>query len=207
MKKIGTLLLALALAFSLSATAYAQGNVKYDGDSIGFIFEPGTEQSLTSLFENFQDVMPGDSLTEQVVIRNITKSYKIKVYMRALGAQRNTDEFLSQMKLTVKLNNSSTLFEAPADQTAQLTDWVYLGTLYYNGNATLDVTLDVPIEMGNDYMNEIGYFDWEFKVEEIPVNAPQTGDESNVLLYGVVMLLSFAGMAAILPRLKHREEN
>jgi len=202
MKKLCTLLLALALLFSLSATAYADGKVSYEGQAEKFIFSPGTEQSPTSLFENFQGVMPGDSLTEQIVIRNRAPGKKINVYMRALGAQLDTEDFLSQLRLTVKLNDSSTIFDAPADETAQLTDWVFLGTLRQYGKATLDVTLEVPITMGNDYMNRIGYLDWEFKVEEFSADSPQTGDESNIALMCAAMLLSFGAAAAVIGCIK-----
>ena len=108
------------------------------------------------------------------------------------------------MTLTVQKNADAVLFEAPANETAQLTDWVLLGTLAAGGQANLDVTLNVPIEMGNDFANQIGYLDWQFKIEEIP-NPPKTGDDANLMLYGAVALVSLAALTAILVVYKRKK--
>lgn len=196
------LLLCLLLVVNLSLSAYAAGSVTYDGNAKKFIFLPGSELSPTDLFTDLKNVMPGDTLTDQVTIRgDISKKIKIKVYLRSLGAQEDTDKFLSQMKLKVVQKNATDLFEAPSDQTAQLTDWVYLGTLYSGGEVTLDLTLEVPVTMGNEFRNQTGYIDWEFKVEEIPIpdsDGPKTGDAGSVFLYAGVMALSLGALMLLL---------
>lgn len=196
LQKIFILIGTVALIMSMSVTAFAAGTVTYDGDSKKFIFEPGSEYSPTDLFNDFKGAMPGDSITQKVYIKNdVSNNVKIKLYMRSLGAQKNSEDFLSKLNLKVSQDGSSNLFDAPANQTAQLTEWVYLGTFYSGAEIDLNVTLDVPIELGNEYQEAVGYLDWQFKVEEYQIDPndpkpPQTGDTTNLHLYITLSVVS-----------------
>ena len=204
MKRFITFLCVLSVLLSMAATASAAGTVTYVGGAEKFLFAPGSDTSPTDLFEDLKSVMPGDSITQQVKVTNkASNGVKIKLYIRSLGAQEGTDALLSQLKLTVKQNGESILFQAPADQTAQLTDWVYLGTVYSGGEITLDVTLEVPVTLGDEFQNKLGYIDWEFKVEELPVEPtdpepPKTGDTTNLALYFGLMVFSLVALGALL---------
>ena len=202
MKKIiavlAVILVAVSSAFSVSA---ADGKVTYSGNSGSIIFEPGSEHSPTDLFPDFKDVMSGDTFEQKITIKNkANNKVKVKLYLRSLGAHEDSVDFLSQLNLKVKAskdNEMAYMFDAAANETAGLTDWVYLGTIYSGGEVNLDVILNVPVELSSEYQDQIGYIDWEFKIEELPVEPddpkpPKTGDDSNLWIWVTAMFLSGA---------------
>ncbi len=211
LKKLSCLALLAVMLLTCSVTAFANGKVTYDGNAGEFIFSPGSEYSPTDLFTDFKNVMPGDSITQKVTIDNkLEKNVKIKVHMRSLGAEKGSEEFLSRLNLTVCQNDNSNLFSAPANQKAQLSDWVCLGTVYSGGKINLDVTLNVPITLENQFQDSIGYLDWEFKVEQLPVSAndpkpPKTGDTFHPALCFTLMASSAAVLAVLLTVRRKKE--
>ena len=221
MKKVIVLVTVLVLLFTCVTPAFAaDGQVIYDGDARNFIFLPGSDESPTDLFPNFKSVMPGDSITQQITVKNdIHNDVKVKIYMRSLGAHEDSVDFLSQLHLTVKKsekNEMAYMFDAAANETAGLTEWVLLGTLYSGGEVNLDVVLDVPTSLTNEYSEQIGFIDWEFSVEEFPVDpsdpSPPTGDRSYIFVYiagitGIIAVAAVIIIFVVLKKDRKKEEN
>lgn len=217
MKKIIALLITALLLFSSTVPVYAaDGKVNYSGNAGNFVFEPGSEHSLTDLFPNFKGVMPGDTLTQKITVKNnADNKVKVEIYMRSLGAHEDSVEFLSQMGLKVQKsadNEMAYMFDAAANETAQLTDWVRLGTLYSGGEVNLDVILNVPVELPNEFQNTVGYLDWEFKIEEFPIEPddpkpPATGEDSKIGWYFAIMACSLFMIMVLFVRRKKDREN
>ena len=216
MKRIFTALCACLMVFGcVFPASAADGNVTYSGDAGQFIFAPGSEYSPTDLFPNFKDVMPGDSLTQPITVKNdASNKVKVKIYMRSLGAHEDSKEFLSQLHLRVEKSESNTMaymFDAAASETAQLTDWVLLGTLYSGGEVNLNVILDVPVELDNMFQQKIGYLDWEFMIEEYPIEPtdpqpPYTGDDFQIWIWVGLMAVSLTAIVILILVGKRRKK-
>ena len=209
--KLCVLILSTTLLLPVSA---ADGKVTYDGNSREFIFEPGSTHSPTDLFPDFKGVMTGDTLTQKITVKNdASNDVKVEIYIRSLGANEGSADFLSKLGLQVKKseeNEMAYMFDSTADKTAQLTDWVCLGTLYSGGEVNLDVLLKVPLELDNDYQSKIGYLDWEFMIKEYPIGEtdpkpPQTGNNFNLILWSSLTICS-ASMILILLFWKKKEQ-
>ncbi len=195
-KKLLILISALCLILSIQMSVFAASTVTYEGTSKKFIFEPGSKHSPTDLFSDLKGVMPGDSITQKIYIKNDVKNdVKIKLYIKSTGATKDSADFLSKLNLTVAQDGDSKLFSGPADEAGTLSEWVYLGTFYSGAEINLNVTLDVPLDLGDEYQEAVGYIDWLFKVDELPVEPddpkpPQTGDNFNFVLWISLMVVS-----------------
>ena len=209
MKRILTCVIMLAVFFSVSMSAFADsGNVTYLGSAKEFIFEPGSVYSPTDLFPEFKEVMPGDRISQVITLKNDpSNKVKVKLYMRSLGARSDSKDFLSKLDLEVIQLEETELFDAKADKAAQLEDWTYLGTLYSGGEIDLELTLEVPKSLGNEYSNRRGYLEWEFHAivcepEPTDPKPAKTGDDANILLWGGCLAVAGAAMIVV----KRRKE-
>ena len=208
---LATILACVMLSAVLALGASAESNVTYNGSSGTFIFAPGSEQSPTDLFTDFKGVMPGDKITQQIFINNdVDNGVKVTLYVRALGETEGADSkgFLEQLTITVAAKDGEELFKAPANEPAPVDDWVCLGTFYSGAAVTLDVTLNVPLEMGNDTQNAIGFVDWEFKAEEYPPEPDDptpTGDNSRIAIFACIAIVSVVAVAVVVVKTKRRE--
>lgn len=213
MKKLLFLLLALFLL--IRPVAAQGGEVTYSGDSGSFIFAPGSDYSPTDLFAGLKDLMPGDTITQSITVRNnASDRVKVDIYLKAESVHPEGADFLSRLRLTVAKDYGlgDYMFDAAADQTAQLTDWVLLGTLYSGGEVDLQVTLQVPKELGNEYQDAMGAIDWTFKVEEFPSElvdpvTPETADPAQLGLLYTGVCVSTAALITLLPLYCRKRKN
>lgn len=188
MKKIISILIAFILCFSTCIPAFAAENsicsVTY-GNASQFIFNPNDGD----LFENFKGVMPGDVLSQKIILSNKLSSKDITLYMRAEVDEKYKD-FLDYITIRVELFNNDNkdgkvLAENKASVPGTLEDNTSLGTYSPNESGYLMVTISVDKSMGNEFKKASGIIDWIFSAEEgkevivTPPDIPHTGTDGN----------------------------
>ncbi len=210
-RAFAAIMLCVMLAATLAFGASAEGKVTYNGNSKIFVFAPGSKYSPTDLFTDFKGVMPGDKITQEIFINNdVDNGVKTTIYLRALGETEGTNSngFLDQLTITVAAKDGKELFKAPASAPAPVNDWVCLGTFYSGAAVTLEVTLEVPLELDDKYENAVGFLDWEFKSEEFPPEPDDptpTGDGSQIAIFAGVAVLAVVAIVAVVYKTKRRE--
>jgi len=91
--------------------------------------------------------------------------------------------FLAQLTLTVETEDGEVLNAIPENNN-DLTEGVYLGKFYKGDDTELKVTLEVPIDLGNEYANRVGEVDWVFTAEHFndPDEPPTPQFPHNVIV-------------------------
>lgn len=197
---VSALVLSAALSLGVGAAAFAaDSSVTFKDHEEVFVFLDGSEYTETDLFDNFKNVMPGDNLRQTVEVSN-DYSRKVNVYLRVLphdeaanppvhvGDVAAMQDFLAQLTMTITWNGQ-VIYQASPDQAGALAQNVLLGEFAPGESRDLIVELNVPITMGDEYMNRSGEVDWVFVVEELDSKMSQTGDGIPVFaLAGVVVV-------------------
>ena len=172
------LCLALALALLASSPAVAAAalpaktqapptGVTYLGDAGRFAEPQGTD-----LFGGFKNVVPGDTLTQIIRLQNLqTDGRTVALYLRATAPDEAGRAFLADLRLTVR-QGATILSQAPADETAGLTNDVLLGRFDADHSGDITVELTVPETLDNTIAGAAGAVNWIFTATVTPAPLP-----------------------------------
>ena len=220
MKKISKALSAVALsaALTLGAAGAAFAGVTYEDRDIAIT---GTGEYKADLFDSLKGVMPNGTYEQAVIVNNASDD-DVKVYLSVDAHDEsnppvNTDEdiatmadFLAQLSMTITAGEKI-VFVDTADQ--ELANGVLLGELASGESLTIDASLAVPADLGNEYANRVGEVDWVFTVEEIDEPLPdtglsQTGDNMPIMLLGGIAIAAvlIAVVALLATRRRNQEQ-
>ena len=172
-KAIFSLVLALVLVMSLTVTAFAQptaaADIVYRGKDRLLITPKAGGHTGTDLFGSFKGVMPGDTLTETVTIRNESTTANtnyVKLYIVAVPhGQANApvdahitdtdamNAFLSNFTMTVAQGTKQIFSGKPNAVGSFGGTGCLLGTFRKGQSTTLTVTLSLDIQADNSVAN------------------------------------------------------
>ena len=188
MKKISTFIFALLLssvfAFAdFTAVSAYNSAVYFEGGAEDFLVYPDHD-----LFDGFKNVYPGDTLTEEIRVRNSAPEYDyVKIYLRAephddvnnrplTGVDTVAmQDFLAQLSMKV-YNGDKLIYDAYPDQLAGLAKNQLLGKFANGEKTNLTVKLEVPAMLDNKYMHRVGEVDWIFTAEGYKEDKPVCPD-------------------------------
>lgn len=247
LKRISLFAASLMMSFGLIVPVYAEDmTITFNGKDQGFDFGNGSEYTATDLFDNFKNVMPGDQLSQDITfVNNGQDADYIDLYMRIETHDQDSEkvnnadnettasmlDFLKQIDMKI-YSGTRIIYESTADNPAQLTENTHLLRVSKNQSSDIRVEVNVPIELGNEYMDRVGAVDWIFTAEgkdrpQTPVtpdkpsepskpNRPQTpttsdkkkspftGDTSNLILYSGICFLAVGVICIVISEKKKR---
>ena len=181
--KLFTLIVLLLMLVPVAVPVFAaDAQVVFEGGAEKFVFLPGSEYSDTDLFDNFKNIMPGDSRTQTVVVTNKYRGFdRINVYLRAFPHSESNplsdvvasteniasmQDFLSRLSMVIRANGRVIYSASPDDLNGLLSN-VLLGTIAFGEIVKFDVELTAPIDLDNKYAGRMGELDWIFTAEQV----------------------------------------
>ena len=151
MKKWMVLLtMLMTLLTGVVSVGAVDGHVTYDGNARAFIFAPGSSYSPTDLFPDLKGVMPGDTRTQKITVRNdAARNVKTNIWLRSEYADAASQDFLSKLSLSLTVGNENGqayMFSPSGALTADNDGWILLGTLYSGGEVDLERMANVLLD-------------------------------------------------------------
>ena len=180
-RSLKSLMFLLVAVFMISGTTVAEASsVTYVNQAERFVFVPED----TDLFENFKGVMPGDVRIQIIDVGNDSE-VPVKIYLKMNPIDEESEAFLKQLKLTIE-GDGIIFYEETMDQQGELSDFIELVPLEPEEKMPMNLTLEVPLSLSNEFMNQNVEVEWIFKVEEAerlpgtdgPPKLPDTGSAS-----------------------------
>lgn len=119
-----------------------------------------------NLFDNFTNVMPGDTLTQEVVVQSASgNSGQFRIYLYAVQGEETSAGFLNGLTLKVTdAGRELNVMKNGGENTGTL--GVLLGTFNPGDKKTLTVSLSLPIEAGDDFQGAKSFVNWHFYAEQ-----------------------------------------
>lgn len=173
LKRVLGVFLAIAVLAGLAVFASSEPDVFYNGTTEQIEFGnalPFGRNTAPDLFVNLKNLMPGDSVTEEIQVGAVNVGAEtVEFHLRATNYNADYERLMSDayaqwVTFTVE-HDGETL-------TGDLANGVELGS-YGNGDtSTLVVTVAIEPEAGNELQGMLAEIEWVFVAEVIPTVGP-----------------------------------
>ena len=148
-------------------------------------------------------------------MNDVSHGTKINIYVRPIVKVvlegSTVEEYLPDVIVTVNEsedNRMAYMFDQAAIDVDENNEWIMLGTLYSGGEVNLDLTLEFPITLGNEYQDADFYLDFmirEFPKEPDDPEPPQTGDTNQVVLFSCISAVALVLILLTIVSRRRRE--
>lgn len=172
--------------------------IKHPYSSHHVVFEGNSHKLISpseDFFSNLGQMMPGDTLSDEILLKNTTASDAELFFRTALPDDLSEDalDLLEYISLEIRLKDK--LLYRGNLKSSTLQKPVSLGIYESGASEVLDFTLHMPDSLTNAYALRNTSVKWVFSVEseELDITTPppvKTGDSANILPYFVLLSLS-----------------
>ena len=195
---IGLLILLFSYGFAATAFAANISAVIYDSDKGKFDFHIPDDSGL---FGSLQDIMPGDHRKAKLRVEMKNLSAPARLYLRAESMDSDA-KALEPLVLEIKNDG------AAVNKDGSLGNDILLGTFSDGDSSIFDMTLTVPVTVGNELAFHTERLRWIFTVQEEDgqkhsgeIVPPETGClEASIYIYAAAVLIAVVGIAALLKK-------
>lgn len=190
--------------FTLAYTATGEPTILYDGNekSLTLLNTEGTD-----LFTNMKDLMPGDSRVQEVSLKAENLNGTTSIWLKA-DCDEDTAKALEKLTMSIFVDGNM-VSSGSAGGSTDLSSGIELYEFLNDGTAALRIELDVPVQAGNELAGTQKHLQWIFTVQDesgdIIVPPTQTGEENDLMLWVIIMIISCAGIICV-SLTKRREE-
>lgn len=122
-----------------------------------------------NLFDSLTSVMPGDTLTQTITVKSDSgNSSNFNIYLYALPGDETVNGFLQGMTLRVFDGTTELpVMNAGSENTSK---GVLLGEFAPGSSKNLELTVTLPLAMGDGFQAASSIVNWHFYAEELTVN-------------------------------------
>lgn len=174
--------------------------IVYQGDAKKLV------KNSDDFFANFPYLMPGDVYSDSAEIVNSAAS-DLKLYFRSEANDSSALLDKIKLKITTVIDGKEKVFYEGNLRAAALSESTVLDTIPGNKKGVFHFEITVPPELNNQYSLSSSYVKWIFSTEPIQnTDVPKTGDESNIMLWSSMFIISLAGLCSMLVAEKKRKD-